>query len=398
MAYTKSFRVKSSKFVFDKPGNNSDIKIYASASEMWDDQIEWDKIKSRMYAEIKGSPEEAATLTEKFNYLAYNLDSLHSEEKTLLLELFGLLNEYIEDKKTGVTFEERFEKLLIAIFNTGEDKEESFIVSNDKGESFDLGTKIIRRGSFQTGRETASNAGFYLDIISGKKITNKNFGEELKELVNKTAYDQMEKMVIQVQNSIQDEKSGLWNTRIFVRDVKRQGKVDISTDGKISLIAREELSGEFQTLAQLLSHRTFSLKSYLNSTMAAKKGGGVSLGETAFFKALSSFYQYATGSQNFPDTCTFVFSSKNSRKKDVKRFVNWARFIYELTGVGQQSEINGLIQNGRLVDYLVVLNRTTKQIDFHHTSEFFKNMPNEGLEHIYDGGHIRKGNFVFFQN
>lgn len=394
MAYTKSFRVKSSKFVFDK-SNNSDIKMYANASEMWNDQIEWDKLKSRIYADIKGSPSEAAILTEKFNYLAYNSDSLYPEEKTLLLELFGLLNEYIEDKKTGVTFEERFEKLLISIFNTGEDEEESFVVSNDKGESFDVGTKIIQRGSFQTGRETASNAGFYLDIVSGKKITNKNLGEELKELVNKTVYDQMEKMITQVQNSIQDEKSGLWNTRIFVRDVKRQGKADISTDGKTSLNIREELSPEFESLAQLLSYRTFSLKSYLDSTIAKS---GVSLGGTAFFKALSSFYQYATGSQNFPDTCTFIFSSKNSRKKDVKRFVNWARFIYELTGVGQQSETDGLIQNGRLVDYLVVLNRTTKQIDFHHTSEFFKNMPNEGLERIYDKGHIRKGNFVFFKN
>lgn len=384
MAYTKSFRVKSSKFVFDK-SNNSDIKIYASASDMWNDQIEWDKLKSRIYADIKGSPSEAAILTEKFNYLAYNSDSLYPEEKTLLLELFGLLNEYIEDKKTGVTFEERFEKLLISIFNTGEDEEESL----------DFGTKIIQRGSFQTGRETASNAGFYLDIVSGKKITNKNLGEELKELVNKTVYDQMEKMITQVQNSIQDEKSGLWNTRIFVRDVKRQGKADISTDGKTSLNIREELSPEFESLAQLLSYRTFSLKSYLDSTIAKS---GVSLGGTAFFKALSSFYQYATGSQNFPDTCTFIFSSKNSRKKDVKRFVNWARFIYELTGVGQQSETDGLVQNGRLVDYLVVLNRTTKQIDFHHTSEFFKNMPNEGLERIYDKGHIRKGNFVFFQN
>ena len=384
MAYTKSFRVKSSKFVFSKSGN-SDIKIYASASDMWNDQIEWDKLKSRIYADIKGSPSEAAILTEKFNYLAYNSDSLYPEEKTLLLELFGLLNEYIEDKKTGVTFEERFEKLLISIFNTGEDEEESF----------DFGTKIIQRGSFQTGRETASNAGFYLDIVSGKKITNKNLGEELKELVNKTVYDQMEKMITQVQNSIQDEKSGLWNTRIFVRDVKRQGKADISTDGKTSLSIREELSPEFESLAQLLSYRTFSLKSYLDSTIAKS---GVSLGGTAFFKALSSFYQYATGSQNFPDTCTFIFSSKNSRKKDVKRFVNWARFIYELTGVGQQSETDGLIQNGRLVDYLVVLNRTTKQIDFHHTSEFFKNMPNEGLERIYDKGHIRKGNFVFFKN
>lgn len=384
MAYTKSFRVKSSKFVFDK-SNNSDIKIYASASDMWNDQIEWDKLKSRIYADIKGSPSEAAILTEKFNYLAYNSDSLYPEEKTLLLELFGLLNEYIEDKKTGVTFEERFEKLLISIFNTGEDEEESF----------DFGTKIVRKGSFQTGRETASNAGFYLDIVSGKKITNKNLGEELKELVNKTVYDQMEKMITQVQNSIQDEKSGLWNTRIFVRDVKRQGKADISTDGKTSLSIREELSPEFESLAQLLSYRTFSLKSYLDSTIAKS---GVSLGGTAFFKALSSFYQYATGSQNFPDTCTFVFSSKNSRKKDVKRFVNWARFIYELTGVGQQSETDGLIQNGRLVDYLVVLNRTSKQIDFHHTSEFFKNMPNEGLERIYDKGHIRKGNFVFFKN
>lgn len=384
MAYTKSFRVKSSKFVFDK-SNNSDIKIYASASDMWNDQIEWDKLKSRIYADIKGSPSEAAILTEKFNYLAYNSDSLYPEEKTLLLELFGLLNEYIEDKKTGVTFEERFEKLLISIFNTGEDEEESF----------DFGTKIVRKGSFQTGRETASNAGFYLDIVSGKKITNKNLGEELKELVNKTVYDQMEKMITQVQNSIQNEKSGLWNTRIFVRDVKRQGKADISTDGKTSLSIREELSPEFESLAQLLSYRTFSLKSYLDSTIAKS---GVSLGGTAFFKALSSFYQYATGSQNFPDTCTFIFSSKNSRKKDVKRFVNWARFIYELTGVGQQSETDGLIQNGRLVDYLVVLNRTSKQIDFHHTSEFFKNMPNEGLERIYDKGHIRKGNFVFFKN
>jgi len=188
MAYTKSFRVKSSKFVFDK-SNNADIKMYASASEMWNDQIEWDKLKSRIYADIKGSPSEAAILTEKFNYLAYNSDSLYPEEKTLLLELFGLLNEYIEDKKTGVTFEERFEKLLISIFNTGEDREESIVVSNDKGESFDFGTKIVQKGSFQTGRETASNAGFYLDIVSGKKITNKNLGEELKELVNKTVYD-----------------------------------------------------------------------------------------------------------------------------------------------------------------------------------------------------------------
>jgi len=56
---------------------------------------------------------------------------------------------------------------------------------------------------------------------------------------------------------------------------------------------REELSPEFKSLAQLLSYRTFSLKSYLDSTIAKS---GVSLGGTAFFKALSSFYQYATGS------------------------------------------------------------------------------------------------------
>ena len=90
-------------------------------------------------------------------------------------------------------------------------------------------------------------------------------------------------------------------------------------------------------------HRTFSLKNYSSFN--------IHLGNAKPFKSLSSFYFYATKDPNFVNVCTFIYSSRNSHKSVVKSYISVARFIYELTGAGQS--------NGRLVDYLMALVRTS---------------------------------------
>ena len=89
--------------------------------------------------------------------------------------------------------------------------------------------------------------------------------------------------------------------------------------------------------------KTFSLKNYTSYN--------IHLGDANPFRSLASFYYYSTKDSNFVNVCTFIYSSKNSHKPAVKSYISVARFIYELTGVGQS--------NGRLVDYLMALIRVS---------------------------------------
>ena len=371
----KTFRVDGRQsrktFVFT---NSSNVKVYSRTDQMWDDKINWQRLKDRLYQDHKGSVAEAEEITTQLNALLdASLDedaSLNSEEKKLIQDLFGVRLDGIGFQyrmHPGEAFEKRFASLM------------NYLFTNEKG-------RQLGRQSYMTGREGATIKGFYLDISTGQKVTNSNLAEVLKQEIEKTVANDLSGITGELVSTIQDGPE--WKSRILVRQVSRQGKVDISTDS-LGIKINSQLSAPMEFLADRLTNRTYSLKNYLEESIEKR---GVSLGSSSKFRFLSSTYQYATEDDNFADVCTFIYSSLNSKNKTTQRYISWARFIYELTGAGQQSIET---KNGRLVDYLVILQRTGKvNIKVIDSMSLLDGMPerdpaNSG-NFLFSGGHLRE--------
>lgn len=326
-----TFRVSNHSFAFSNGKTN-----YKNTATMWQRQINWNNVRKSIESQTKGSQRDAKEMTDILN----NLGVLTPEEWNLvgaeLKDLFGI-NPYTEEGTVaGIEFEERFARLLSKLFN-----ERHWLTGKSQRSD---------ESRFRAGQKGSKGAEFEVEIFAGHKVAKSNLRDIIMNRFGGDLAEFSKDLVIRAKDPIQNEKSQEWKTPAIVRTVERQGKVDVYAPE--SLIIREGLSHRLMVLAALARGRTFSMKNYKAETLRS----GVSLGEASNFKYLSSFYYYAAGNKNFVDVCTFVFSSMNSNRATTVRYKNWARLIYELTGAGQESGITDL--QGRLVDYLMVLQRT----------------------------------------
>lgn len=344
---------------------SSNVTVYPHAVDMWNGLIgpNFENVKSKLLSQVSGSQADADFMTKVLNNVhdGYDRRFLTKEEQELISNFFGDVmggdNAYQQlvntegkgAKAAGDEFENRFDTLVQKIFN----EDQSVKVGTERVYSpvkveIDVFKDLGAIGSkFNVWNNPALISAVRQDMreiygaaVGAVELEMKAFNEETK------------------------------TSTLILRQMAVQGKVDI--DIPITWKVSSTVSPLLQELGQRMVGKRFSLKNYGYNSVAA---GRVSLGHAGSFRALSSFYFFATGDNNFYNVCTFVYSSTHSKNGDVQRYKSWARYIYELTGAGQESVVDG---SGRLVDYLVVMGRNASQsrISVVYVGTLLENMPN----------------------
>lgn len=336
--YSKgTFRVASRKFSFT---SKQDTKLYSSAKAMWNGLGIWNSFSNKFNSSISGSAEDAAIIEQGLAFLdmprKYQADLLTEYEQEMLNDIiketggdstFLGFSSKLTSQLRGERFEQRIAKLLEKLTTEGTES------------SIDVGK-----------HQTRSTAEEHLIIDTSKLTTSASnkaaLWEAVKEQIGIDYQQLVDNAVIEIEKGFKTSSTG-----VVIRSGTRFGKVDIDSS-QCGMVIKAELNGIVRAMAEKMIGHTFSLKNYQASTMSAAGWGGISLGYANDFRAYSSFYLGATGDNNFANICTFIYSSLASKSKVVKRYLSWARFIYELSGFG----LTDITSPGSktLVDYLII--------------------------------------------
>lgn len=351
---------------------------YTRARQMWDDRIDWETVKARVAANTKGSQTEALEIKNLLLKLEAAINGedtdITEEEIQMITENMGTghlaqtLLSYISPSgykgAVGFSFEKHIDELIQMLYQ---------------------GDASYRTGAVRAGSpiQTALSQYASADQIASLETRTSNSGRLL--LTEKSAqafWDMVDADIRQFYKTevgryeFEIKKDMDKITDVIVRQAKVDQKIDISVPSTV--IIESNLSPSMNRLAQLLRDRTFSLKNY---NAFAK---GIHIGDANEFRRMSSFYFFATNSNNFADICTFVFSTRNSKDATVQKYVSWVRILYELMGTGQLWDG----QSGRLVDYIIVnlYNRGGAEgLIINSTLEYLKNMPQGNPSFLFNG-------------
>lgn len=335
-----TFRVRSKKFSFTGKGNN--VTYFPNSKAMWDGLGVWNKFSNHFSQTIGGSEADAAIIEQGLAFLdmprKYQQDLLTEYEQQMLNEIlretggdstFLGFSSKLSSQLRGERFEQRLAKMLDKLTTSG--SEANINVGKHQTRSGAEERIIIDTSNFKT---PASNKAAIWEAIK------QQIGIDYQEFVDNA--------VVEIENGFKTSA-----TSVVIRSGTRFGKVDI--DGsQCGTVVKSELNGIVRAMAERMIGHTFSLKNYQATTMstAGYGWGGISLGYANDFRAYSSFYIGATGDNNFANICTFIYASLASRNKIVKRYISWARFIYELTGFGLEDITSP--GSKTLVDYLII--------------------------------------------
>lgn len=357
--------------------SNRDIQYYEHALDMWEDKHIWDNIRNK-YRSLHGSQKGAQIIQEGLQRLNlyqpgtgkdWKPSDMTDEEANLIEQVvkpvlkrkrLPLLkySESMSKQARGKAFEKHFaalgEQLGISSAATGAKLVSSPVVIKMQIDLTGTGLKVGKYTQLQ--KKGTTQRQNYEDLVS---IVTQQLGDEFVDSLGKGLQIEIQK-IVQATN----------NTRlgqIIIRQSDAPGKVDTKL-----LKATGSFTSEFHSviddMIEELQNHTFSLKNYKEVTLT--NWGGISLGYANDFRFYGSFYQGATKSKrqlNFADLSTFVYASINSNNPIVsKNYLSWARYIYELTGLGQ----------GDIVDYLVVNNSTTGTVQVYSVKDLLKNAPN----------------------
>ena len=346
--------------------------VYNTAAEMWNGLINWGSIKSRLTSQTSGSEAGAAIIEQGLKHLDQSLTNQNSDltdtERQYIQEIlndsagsnYSLFSFGSKLSRTarGFGFEDRMAKILAKITD---------------GSYSDIWTGKHQTVAGMDVRLIVDTTGFKksyrkIDIWNALK---EQLGIEYEKFINAVS--------LEVEKDFQTD-----HTSVIIRQARKFGKVDL--EGKFNMVIDADLSQDVKDMAQEMKGHTFSLKNYQGSTMKGTPDaegkvrggwGGISLGYAEDFRAYGSFYYGATGDNNFGNQCTFIFSSLKSGNETVKRYLSWARFIYELVGLGLTDvSVPG---SNALVDYLIINNSDARKfgrIKVIWVGSFFKDMPN----------------------
>ena len=368
---------------------NNKVEYYPHTIDLWTKKGIWQNIRNK-YRTLHGSAKGAEIIQKGLTYLnqyqpGSDKDSLTPEEKEIIQEVLGKkrlsLLQYAKGLSANVrgrNFEKDFaalvERLTLGTTSTniGAKRQESPVVIKF---NIDLSGTNITKGVYHNVPSQKDTYNAILDLIENQLAT------DFKEMLG-------EGLELEVSNIIQATQ-GTSLGRIIVRQSKGTGKVDNSVKFRSAIQFESTVSQEVQDLANELAGHTFSLKNYKGETLENWKG--VSLGYANKFRFYGSFFQAATKSTkqlNFADLCTFIYASENSKNPVIERYLDWARYVYELTGLGQQD----------IADYLIINNSTTGNVQVYSVKELLKNMPDgipgAKLQPVRSGGKERE-KFIF---
>lgn len=320
-----TFRVQGHNFVLQSRKN---ITIFNNSAEMWDKKINWESIKSQ-FKTRGGSSNGAMTIQNGLNILATSpLEDLTADEQTMIQDILTSIRTSREDSFMtfygkgiqGKPFEERIGLLVSKIFD------------NSSLDDILYGT-----------RQTSAGAAIGSLTLDTKNLKDKS---QLHQLVSEDIGEIYQKLVKHTTEEI-ISGFGTKKTKVILRQSTRQGKIDIKVPTNLKITTN--LTPEVRNMAEEMRGHTFSLKNYKLETLIR---GGAKLGKTTLFRALSSFYYGATKDANFTNTCTFYYASIKSSDSNVSRYISWARYIFELTGLGLYDMSAGNVAEP--VDYLIV--------------------------------------------
>lgn len=361
---------------------------YPRAVDMWEDKMIWENIKNKYTYGRHGTQAGAAIIEQGLNLLnlyepgkgnAWVPTDMTSEEAQAIEDIMknvlerkrlSLLrySDNLSANKRGKQFEEHFAKI-------GEQLGLQSIRAGSKRVASPISVRIqidLTGTGIGTGKFThLQKNGFYNTIL---ELIKEQLGEDFKERFGGG-------LELEIQKIVQGA-NGSQLGQLIVRQGAGTGKVDTSIQFKATGGFTSTTSELLNQMANELATHTFSLKNYTVDTL--NSWGGVSLGDANKFRFYGHFFQGATkGTKqlNYADLCTFIYASENSNDSQVKRYLSWARYIYELTGLGQDDE----------VDYLIINEGTHGIVRVYSVKDLLSDMPNGDPRASYKNVLVTKG-------
>lgn len=177
------------------------------------------------------------------------------------------------------------------------------------------------------------------------KITGQDLGtskilytkEQLERMLKKDISEITRKGLVQV---VQGRNKSPNLYRLTLKDIK----TDIEVTGKIQKIGKIDLNSEINldNFAKLVAGRKFSLKNYSRTN--------ITLGQTNNIRVFSSALSFLNPKTTADDVEKIFFSNLAKDNNGHVLHRSHMRFIYELTGIGQVSELG---QDLGAVDFLI---------------------------------------------
>lgn len=391
MARSKNFIYANSSIrVGEEPASHRtgsrELDWYPHSSDLWGD-INWTQVKTYVNTYCHGTANGAKVIEKTLNvldkYTGENKQTSIAKEdlaygitKDLVLNLNNLsmgtsgsaqsLLKYITSKEPGA-------------INTAQNAGFSFenrlseFIQRLTGDIEVLDPKALKTGGQQVfaGEGVMFYLGDYTENTQNKVIKDMSKTDRdklVKEIIEQTGID-FKNIVTYVYKEVQREIDGKIQPDIAVVTYKVPQKADITTGSYLTINA--DYGGLVSKFLAIISNSRLSLK---NTSESIIKLGSTN-DNTRLRSFVSQFVQKID--RSFASICTFIFSSKNSGNQQVKRYLDWARILYELLGTGQHLELNS--RENILVDYLIVNsynpNGTSGQATVFNVKDLINNFP-----------------------
>lgn len=292
---------------------------YPNSAKMWDGLI-WPNI-NRIFTNISGDANEAQEIEDLFNLL-----------------LQATINPRLNNKLSiGLTTDEAtwMQEIIKAANIQG---------SYNKGDAFELAISNLIDNLLDNigadvyqGTSQVASVQFQAGQVD---VGMKKFRTALLEDAKKTSRNDIYNLVYRIE--------GPWKKGelrdVTVRTQLKSGKIDIFA-GTAYTTLKSGLSPKMELLASKLKAHTYSLKNYGSNL--------ITLGHSDTWRTLPAFFYATTGSTNYSDLARFLWATDKSTSTRIPSYKNVANAIYELTGVGLETNLGG--SRTRAVDYLLVL-------------------------------------------
>lgn len=395
MPRKKSFIYSNSDIrVGEEPGSHRSgtrqLEWFDNSENLWD-HIDWNQVNSYIDTYCHGTSYGAKVIEKTLNvldkYTGKNGEQVVRQEDMLAYGITqdlitnlhqlnlgdtgsaqSLLKYTISNQKeaqntaqnAGFSFEKRFSEFVQRLAGKTEMSEKEALSLRAGGERVYAGESVM----FYLGDYAKDNK-------PAKNMSNKEKDALVEEVKRQLGID-FKNLVTYVYKETQREIDGKLQPDIAVATYKVPQKVDIEAGNYMTITS--SYGSLVQEFLNVISNARLSLKN-TGETMAK-------LGSTNDNTRLRSFVSQFVNkiNKNFATICTFIFASKKSENQVVKKYLDWARILYELLGTGQYAEdaTGKKTKQDILVDYLVVNHYTSGKsgkATVFNVKDLLKNIP-----------------------
>lgn len=337
--------------------NSKTFSWYANAESVWQ-HINWNEVSQRIEEYCHGTTENAKIIEQTLNIL--DKYTGRNRQKTVqpddlafgitqdLVNQLGLvsmghsgaaqsllryiLKDGMDSNIPGFSFENRMSEFIQRIFG-----------NKSRSKNFDIKALETGRESVFVGESIMFYFGDYVKGVDFAGLKNKDKTNIANQIMEQIKID-FKNIVTYTYQEIEREIDGKIQKDIAVVAYKVPQKADISVPD--NMIIQASYSPQIDKFINILRGSKISLKA---STTSSIKLGSTN-DNTRLRGFVSSFVENIH--KDFATICTFIFASKNSKNTTVKKYLDWARILYELLGTGQRSSLE--VYDNLLVDYLII--------------------------------------------